>query len=89
MADISEHLAEAGSVVWLDLSRPTPADFAPASAEFGLHELAVEDALDESQRPKLDRYATHLFLSAYGDRRYRPYSGGRSRCARTSSSYAG
>jgi magnesium transporter len=33
--------------------------------EFGLHELAVEDALHESQRPKLDRYATHLFLSAY------------------------
>jgi hypothetical protein len=33
--------------------------------EFGLHELAIEDALHESQRPKLDRYATHLFLSAY------------------------
>jgi magnesium transporter len=65
VADISEHLADAGSVVWLDLCRPTPDDFALARAEFGLHELAVEDALDESQRPKLDRYATHSFLSAY------------------------
>jgi len=65
LADISEYLAEAGSVVWLDLCRPTPDDFALASTEFGLHELAVEDALDESQRPKLDRYTTHLFLSAY------------------------
>jgi magnesium transporter len=65
VADISEHLAEPGSVVWLDMCRPTPEDFALASIEFGLHELAVEDALHESQRPKLDRYTSHLFLSAY------------------------
>jgi magnesium transporter len=65
VADISEHLTDGGSVVWLDLCRPTPDDFALARSEFGLHELAVEDALHESQRPKLDRYATHSFLSAY------------------------
>jgi magnesium transporter len=33
--------------------------------EFGPHELAVEDEPHESQRPKLDRYATQLFLSAH------------------------
>jgi len=65
VADISEHLRDPASVVWLDLCRPTPADFDMVNTEFGLHELAVEDALHESQRPKLDRYATHLFLSAY------------------------
>ena len=65
VADISAHLAEPGSVVWLDLCRPTTGDFDMVNTEFGLHELAVEDALHESQRPKLDRYATHLFLSAY------------------------
>src|SRR6185503_3950995 len=65
VAEISNHLAEPESVVWLDLCRPTAADFEMINAEFGLHELAVEDALHESQRPKLDRYATHLFLSAY------------------------
>jgi magnesium transporter len=64
-ADISDHLREPSSVVWLDLCRPTPADFAMINTEFGLHELAVEDALHEAQRPKLDRYTTHLFLSAY------------------------
>ena len=53
------------SVVWLDLCRPTAADFDMVDDEFGLHALAVEDALHEPQRPKLDRYATHLFLSAY------------------------
>ncbi len=65
VTDISEHLADPASVVWLDLCRPTAADFDMVNTEFGLHELAVEDALLESQRPKLDRYATHLFLSAY------------------------
>ena len=65
VADISAHLSDPASVVWLDLCRPTPADFAMVDTQFGLHELAVEDALHESQRPKLDHYATHLFLSAY------------------------
>jgi magnesium transporter len=65
VADISEHLSDPASVVWLDLCRPTPADFDMVNTEFGLHELAVEDALHESQRPKLDRYTSHLFLSAY------------------------
>ena len=36
--------------------------------ELGLHELAVEDALGEHQRPKLDHYETHLFLSAHAVR---------------------
>ena len=35
------------------------------NAELGLHELAIEDALHERQRPKLDRYPRHLFISAY------------------------
>jgi magnesium transporter len=65
VTDISDHLTEPASVVWLDLCRPTAGDFDMVNTEFGLHELAIEDALYESQRPKLDRYATHLFLSAY------------------------
>ena len=36
--------------------------------EFGLHPLAVEDALYDRERPKLDRYRTHLFITAYGAR---------------------
>ena len=36
--------------------------------ELGLHELAVEDALGPHQRPKLDHYATHLFLSCHAVR---------------------
>ncbi|HEX9043092.1 MAG TPA: magnesium transporter CorA family protein [Trebonia sp.] len=63
--DISGYLATPGSVVWLDLCAPTAADFTMINAEFGLHELAIEDALHERQRPKLDRYPHHLFISAY------------------------
>ncbi len=65
VADISDRLAEPGTVVWLDLCAPDQDDLAAVSEEFGLHPLAVEDAVHQHQRPKLDRYQTHLFLSAY------------------------
>jgi magnesium transporter len=65
VGEIAEHLADPASVVWLDLCRPTADDFEMIDIEFGLHELALEDAGHESQRPKVDRYASHLFLSAY------------------------
>jgi magnesium transporter len=66
--DISEHLADERAVIWLDLLSPTPADFDVVGAELGLHALAVEDAATEAQRPKLDRYQGHLFLSVYAVR---------------------
>lgn len=65
VADTAAHLGEAGSVVWIDLCAPTAEDLASIGAQVGLHQLAVEDALQEPQRPKLDRYAGHLFMSAY------------------------
>jgi magnesium transporter len=66
VADISDHLADEAVTVWLDLRDPGHDDLAVLSEEFGLHPLAVEDAVHHSQRPKLDRYRTHLFLTAYG-----------------------
>jgi magnesium transporter len=65
VADIAGHLADPGSVVWLDVLRPTADDLDLVNTQFDLHELAVEDAGQENQRPKLDRYPGHLFLSAY------------------------
>ncbi len=64
LEEISERLADPNVIVWLDLPRAGD-ELARVSEELGLHELAVEDALHERQRPKLDRYDTHLFLSAY------------------------
>lgn len=63
--EISTHLGDPSSVVWLDLYRPGPDEFIMVGRELGLHELAVEDALHSGQRPKLDRYGTHEFISAY------------------------
>ena len=62
---ISDLLDEPDTVVWLDLLKPTRDDLALVTDELGLHELAIDDALNENQRPKLDRYQDHLFLSAY------------------------
>ena len=68
VAEISDHLADEAVTIWLDLRDPDRDDLAVLSEEFGLHPLAVEDAVHEHQRPKLDRYRTHLFLNAYGAR---------------------
>ena len=51
-----------GTVVWIDITEPDAAQLEAVSACLGLHELAVEDVLGEHQRPKLDHYATHMFL---------------------------
>jgi magnesium transporter len=67
-ADISEYLREADARVWLDYCAPTAAELATIAEEFQLHPLAVEDAVNEHQRPKLDRYDSHLFMSVYAVR---------------------
>jgi len=66
VSDISDHLRNQDAVVWLDLRDPDPADLEVLSEEFGLHPVAVEDAVEEHERPKLDRYSNYLFLAAYG-----------------------
>ena len=68
VAEISDHLGDEAVTIWLDLRGPDREDLAVLSDEFGLHPLAIEDAVHEHQRPKLDRYRSHLFLTAYGAR---------------------
>lgn len=65
VADVSEHLERPDTVVWIDFCGPSKNDLHELADELGLHELAVEDALEPHQRPKLDHYATHLFLSSH------------------------
>jgi magnesium transporter len=64
-ADLSDALAaarDAGGFVWIGLNEPTEREFDLVTAEFGLHPLAVEDALKAHQRPKLEVYDDSLFL---------------------------
>jgi magnesium transporter len=65
IAEVSDHLADDSAIVWFDLCKPTAEELATISEELGLHPLAVEDAVQEHQRPKLDRYNSHLFVTAY------------------------
>ncbi|MBI4941022.1 MAG: magnesium transporter CorA family protein [Actinobacteria bacterium] len=66
LEDISEHLSDPSTVVWADLCHAPAAELELVARELDLHGLAVEDAVSARQRPKLDRYATHLFIAAYG-----------------------
>ena len=51
-----------GDFVWIGLHDPTPEEIEEVAQAFGLHQLAVEDALNAHQRPKLERYDDSLFL---------------------------
>jgi magnesium transporter len=63
---IKEHLdSRPGAMVWLDLLDPDEPDLSIVTQEFGLHPLAVEDAVLDHEHPKLDRYSSHLFLNLY------------------------
>ncbi|HQR68166.1 MAG TPA: magnesium/cobalt transporter CorA [Thermoanaerobaculia bacterium] len=48
--------------VWIGLHEPSEEEFAAVRAEFGLHELAVEDAIKAHQRPKLEVYGDSIFV---------------------------
>ncbi|MCH5674154.1 magnesium/cobalt transporter CorA [Streptomyces gilvus] len=63
--DLSDALADAraaGGFVWIGLHEPSEDEFDLVTQEFGLHPLAVEDALNAHQRPKLEVYDDSLFL---------------------------
>jgi magnesium transporter len=62
---ISDLLEVKGTVVWADLTEPGPADLDLMAEEFGLHPLAVEDAIKHGQRPKIELYEDHAFVVAY------------------------
>jgi len=62
---ISDYFEEADAIVWLDITDPTSHEFALIAEEFSLNPLAVEDARNQGQRPKLDHYDDHVFISLY------------------------
>ena len=61
VAEISDHLAQAGRFVWVALSDATEAELSDMQREFGLHELAIEDARHGHQRPKIEEYGATVF----------------------------
>jgi len=60
MADLL--LSQPETIGWIGMYRPSETQFVPVAEEFGLHELAVEDAIVAHQRPKIERYGETLFV---------------------------
>jgi Mg2+ and Co2+ transporter CorA len=56
VAQISDYLARPGAFVWVALRDASDEELATMQQEFGLHDLAVEDARHGHQRPKVDEY---------------------------------
>ncbi|MGV9555926.1 magnesium and cobalt transport protein CorA [Streptomyces sp. NPDC003522] len=62
LVDTVERVRKSGQgFVWLGLHEPTNAEFAGIADLFDLHPLAVEDAVEAHQRPKVERYGETLF----------------------------
>jgi magnesium transporter len=61
-ATIERLREQPGAMAWIGLFRPTEKQFLPVAEEFGLHEVAVEDAIVAHQRPKLERYGETVFV---------------------------
>ena len=61
-----ERLAGEKGFWWLDLHGPTDELLGLLGEVFGFHPLAIEDAMNFGQRPKLDEYDDFVFLVVYG-----------------------
>ena len=62
VCDIGRVLEEPGRFAWIGLHRPSAEMLRQVQKEFGLHDLAVEDAHHAHQRPKLETYGDSLFV---------------------------
>jgi magnesium transporter len=60
--DSGEWAARPDHFVWIGIEAPSEPDLRQLQAQFGLHELALEDALNAHQRPKLETYGETTFL---------------------------
>ena len=62
LAESGAWAARSGHFVWIGIEAPDEADLRQLQTQFGLHELAIEDALNAHQRPKLEPYGETTFV---------------------------
>lgn len=62
IAEVRDWISDHDRFVWIGLHEPSADLLRQVQAQFGLHDLAVEDALHAHQRPKLEFYGDSLFL---------------------------
>ena len=63
LADVIPALEKSEGFLWVGLFEPTVEELTQFAQPMGLHPLAVEDAVEAHQRPKVERYDDHLFMS--------------------------
>jgi len=68
---ISDYLQQPETTVWLDIEAPDEAEVAVLRDEFGFHPLAIEDAVRDHERPKVDAYP-HYYLIVFYAASYKP-----------------
>jgi magnesium transporter len=59
---LREWTERAGAFVWVGLFEPSEEELRTLQGQLGLHDLAIEDAHQAHQRPKLEEYGDGLFL---------------------------
>ncbi len=62
LEEIHEASRARGGFAWIGLYEPTEGEFDSVAGEFGLHELAIRDAIKPHQRPKVERYGDTLLV---------------------------
>jgi magnesium transporter len=62
LADVIKNMHD-NEFLWIGLYEPSLEELSQFAAPLNLHHLAVEDAVEAHQRPKVERYENHLFMS--------------------------
>lgn len=65
LEEVSDHLQEAGTLVWVDLCAPDRDRLGELADELSLDPHAVEDSVASVERPKATRHASHTFVTVY------------------------
>ncbi len=62
VSEIHSYVSHSNCFVWVALNDATLEELQAMQEEFGLHDLALEDAQHGHQRPKIDEYEASLFV---------------------------
>jgi len=62
LSEVHKVLKDEGQFVWIGLHEPSEETLSQVQEQFGLHDLAVEDAHSAHQRPKIEMYGDSLFV---------------------------
>ena len=83
ISDLVDRARSEGDFVWLGLAEPTQSEFDMVVGELSFHPLAVEDAVNAKQRPKIEDYEGLTFFvinTVFFDQREQEISTGELMC---------